>query len=139
MTHLIQKLRYMGRQYSAGQINRGGGGEKHYLEEAADELERLQALVGDLRAELRTGEPHVNGYPLHSGLPNDRMRADFTLTLFDDEATRKKRSLLNCLEVMFDDPRNHLPLEYFSFSDHVPFGRQVRVLFELLPENQSQE
>lgn len=39
---LIQKLRYMGRQYAAGQKARGGGAQKHYLEEAADELERLR-------------------------------------------------------------------------------------------------
>lgn len=39
---LIQKLRYMGRQYAAGQASRGGRAEKHYLEEAADEMERLQ-------------------------------------------------------------------------------------------------
>lgn len=39
---LIQKLRYMGRQYAAGQQARGGNAQqKHYLEEAADELERL--------------------------------------------------------------------------------------------------
>lgn len=39
---LIQKLRYMGRQYAAGQKARGDGAQKHYLEEAADELERLR-------------------------------------------------------------------------------------------------
>lgn len=41
---LIQKLRYMGKQYAAGTYSRGGayGGQKHYLEEAADELERLR-------------------------------------------------------------------------------------------------
>lgn len=39
---LIQRLRYMGRQYAAGQTARGGGAQKHYLEEAADELERLR-------------------------------------------------------------------------------------------------
>lgn len=39
---LIQKLRYMGRQYANGQEARGGGRQKHYLEEAADEIERLR-------------------------------------------------------------------------------------------------
>ena len=42
---LIQKLRYMGRQYAAGQKARGDGAQKHYLEEAADELERLLAAT----------------------------------------------------------------------------------------------
>lgn len=38
---LVQKLRYMGRQYAAGQASRGGSPRKHYLEEAADTIERL--------------------------------------------------------------------------------------------------
>lgn len=40
---LVVKLRYMGNQYAAGQAARGGGQQKHYLQEAADELERLFA------------------------------------------------------------------------------------------------
>ncbi len=42
---LVAKLRYMGKQYAAGQASRGGGVHKHYLEEAADELERLHELA----------------------------------------------------------------------------------------------
>lgn len=38
---LVRKLRYMGRQYAAGQVSRGGSPRKHYLEEAADTIERL--------------------------------------------------------------------------------------------------
>ena len=38
---LIAKLRYQGKQYAAGQVARGGAGQKHYLEEAADELEMM--------------------------------------------------------------------------------------------------
>ena len=41
MSHLVAKLRYMGRQYSAGQYARGGGSQKHYLEDAADQIEQL--------------------------------------------------------------------------------------------------
>lgn len=48
---LIAKLRYMGRQYSAGQAARGGGQQKHYLEEAADEIETLRAENVELRAQ----------------------------------------------------------------------------------------
>ena len=44
---LIAKLRYMGKQYSGGQAARGGGLHKHYLEEAADELERLASPCSD--------------------------------------------------------------------------------------------
>lgn len=40
--NLIEKLRHMGRQYSAGQAARGGGQQKHYLEDAADEIEALR-------------------------------------------------------------------------------------------------
>ena len=40
---LVHKLRYMGKQYAAGQQARGGSAGKHYLEEAADEIERLRA------------------------------------------------------------------------------------------------
>lgn len=42
---LVAKLRYMGRQYANGQAARGGGQQKHYLEEAADEIERLRAAL----------------------------------------------------------------------------------------------
>lgn len=38
---LIAKLRYMGKQYAAGQVARGGAPQKHYLEEAADEIEMM--------------------------------------------------------------------------------------------------
>ena len=38
---LIAKLRYMGKQYAAGQFARGGVPQKHYLEEAADEIEMM--------------------------------------------------------------------------------------------------
>lgn len=38
---LVAKLRYMGKQYAAGQAARGGAPQKHYLEEAADEIEMM--------------------------------------------------------------------------------------------------
>jgi hypothetical protein len=46
---LVAKLRYMGRQYANGQAARGGGQEKHYLEEAADEIERLRQDLAALQ------------------------------------------------------------------------------------------
>lgn len=52
MSDLVAKLRYMGRQYAAGQYARGGGERKHYLVEAADELESLSAQVVQLRGAL---------------------------------------------------------------------------------------
>lgn len=59
----------------------------------------------------------------------------FDLTLFDDEPTRKKLSLLSKLEVMFDDSRNELPQSYYNFIGDIPFGAKVRVTFELLPSD----
>lgn len=41
---LVSKLRYQGKQYQNGNAARGGAGEKHYLLEAADTIERLEAL-----------------------------------------------------------------------------------------------
>lgn len=49
---LVQKLRYMGRQYAAGQVSRGGSPRKHYLEEAADTIERLTRERDEARAAL---------------------------------------------------------------------------------------
>lgn len=54
------------------------------------------------------------------------------MTLFDDEITRKKLTLLNTLETMFDDERNILPLEYFYFSESLPLGTKVRITFEVI-------
>lgn len=60
------------------------------------------------------------------------MKIAFDMTLFDDEQTHEKLPLLNKLEVMFDDKRNKLPLEYFYFSDELPFGSKVRITFEVI-------
>lgn len=72
---LVQKLRHMGRQYAAGQEARGGGAQKHYLEEAADELERLRKRddqwfrfaqsVGDRVQCLASSFPDANSHILH--------------------------------------------------------------------------
>ena len=60
------------------------------------------------------------------------MKATFDMTLFDDETTRKKLTVLNTLETMFDDERNILPPEYFYFSDDLPVGSKVRMTFEVI-------
>lgn len=56
----------------------------------------------------------------------------FDLTLFDDAENRRKGLLLNRLELMFDDSRNFLPLEYFKLAEALPFGSKVRVTFDVL-------
>lgn len=63
---LIAKLRHMGRQYSAGQASRGGGQQKHYLEESADLLEEqassievLHGMEADAKARASLLEQHL--------------------------------------------------------------------------------
>ena len=60
------------------------------------------------------------------------MKAIVDMILFDDEQTRKKLTILNTLETMFDDERNVLPPEYFYFSDELPLGTKVRITFEVV-------
>lgn len=71
MSDLVQKLRYMGRQYAAGQVARGGEPSKHYLEEAADEIEALSAekavLVEALRAATHRLEFLFENVMMHFG------------------------------------------------------------------------
>lgn len=52
LKELVGKLRYMGKQYGAGQASRGGSPGKHYLEEAADELDKLFARTIDYGQEI---------------------------------------------------------------------------------------
>lgn len=60
------------------------------------------------------------------------MKTTFDMTLFNDENTLKKLTVLNTLEIMFDDERNVLPPEYFYFSDNLPLGSRVRITFEVI-------
>ena len=62
---LIVKLRYQGKQYSAGQFARGGGSQKHYLEDAADAIESLQAQAAKAEEQLAAiQELRAQGYTL---------------------------------------------------------------------------
>jgi hypothetical protein len=69
------------------------------------------------------------------------MKAEFPLTLFDDDRTKRKLGSMSKLEVMFDDARNTLPPEFFWFSDEVPMGSTIMVTLELVcaPKDESQE
>jgi hypothetical protein len=60
------------------------------------------------------------------------MKTSFELTLWDDEETHKNLTVLNTLEVLFDHSRNHLPEDYFYFSDNLPIGSKVRITFEVI-------
>jgi hypothetical protein len=42
-----QRLRYQGKQYSAGAFARGGAPERHYLEQAADRIQALENALLD--------------------------------------------------------------------------------------------
>jgi len=59
-------------------------------------------------------------------------KAVFDMTLFDDDETRRKLTMLNRMETMFDDVRNLLPPEYYYFSDRLPLGTTIRVTFEVV-------
>jgi hypothetical protein len=54
------------------------------------------------------------------------------LKLYDDEESRSKELLLSKLEIMFDDRRNVLPLEYYRFVSELPYGSNVKVTFEII-------
>jgi hypothetical protein len=60
------------------------------------------------------------------------MKVEFKMTLFDDEETKAKLVLLNRLETLFDHSKNQLPKEYFWFSDNLPIGSKVKIIFEEL-------
>ena len=65
------------------------------------------------------------------------MKAEFSLTLFDNDRVRKKLESMSPIEAMFDDEDNVLPEEYYFFSDDFPIGRTMKITFELLDqENQ---
>lgn len=53
------------------------------------------------------------------------------MTLFDDDSSKCKLDIMQPLEVMFDDGRNHFPLAYYHITD-VPLGGRLRVTFERL-------
>ena len=70
--NILQKLRYMGQQYSVGAYSRGGSNQKHYLLEAADLIDQLQAEKSELLAvieRLKTVVPqkleNVGDCPIH--------------------------------------------------------------------------
>ena len=60
------------------------------------------------------------------------MKTKFEMTLFDDEETAKKLTMLNRLEVLFDHSKNTLPEDYFWFSDNLPLGSRVKITFEVM-------
>lgn len=60
------------------------------------------------------------------------MKTEFEMTLWDDEETAKKSSVLSPLEILFDHSKNRLPAEYFWFSDALPLGTRVKITFEMI-------
>lgn len=92
--NLSEKLRYMGRQYSAGQAARGGGQKKHYLEEAADEIDSLRAENAALREQAADGvserdrwliiEGFIAGYTAAGGDPGEGRISDLARAWLND-------------------------------------------------------
>ena len=60
------------------------------------------------------------------------MKTEFEMTLFDDEETAKKMTVLNRIETLFDHSKNNLPEDYFWFSDSLPVGSRVKITFEVI-------
>ena len=60
------------------------------------------------------------------------MKSSFEMTLFDDEETAKKLTMLNRLEILFDHTKNNIPEDYFWFSDNLPVGSKVKITFEVM-------
>ena len=60
------------------------------------------------------------------------MKTEFEMTLWDDEETAKKLTMLNRLETLFDHSKNPLPEDYFWFSDNLPVGSRVKITFEMV-------
>jgi len=60
------------------------------------------------------------------------MKTELELTLWDDEETARKLSMLSPLEILFDHSKNTLPEDYFWFSDKLPVGARVKITFEVI-------
>ena len=72
---LKQRLRYQGKQYSAGAFARGGAPERHYLEQAADRIQELENALADCADDynyLQTVTPNTNS--LHAWLETRRKK-----------------------------------------------------------------
>ena len=70
-----QRLRYQGKQYSAGAFARGGAPERHYLEQAADRIQELENALADCADDynyLQTVTPNTNS--LHAWLETRRKK-----------------------------------------------------------------
>jgi len=77
---LKKRLRYQGRQYSAGSVARGGAHELHYLEQAADRIQELENALSDCESDyiyLQTVTPDEKS--LHKWLDRRRQSVYFTL------------------------------------------------------------
>lgn len=57
-------------------------------------------------------------------------RVEFILRLFDDESVRKKLTILDNMEVMFDDERNSIPNEYWELVGNLKPGESIRITVE---------
>lgn len=57
---IVSKLRYMARQYTNSELSRGGNPTRHYLDEAADEIESLRARVAELEADNKEMNSHLS-------------------------------------------------------------------------------
>ena len=60
------------------------------------------------------------------------MKAEVIWTLFDDDIVKEKLEIMNTLETMWDDERNHIPDDLNFFVEELPLGSRVKITFELV-------
>lgn len=65
------------------------------------------------------------------------MNTTFDLTLFDNDANRRKAECMDAFEIMMDDQDNPLPLVWYTFFNgeagaEIPWGTKVRVTLEVV-------
>jgi len=63
---------------------------------------------------------------------NSSMKTEFNLVLHDNDVNKNKLRMLSKLEVMFDDPLNIIPDNWFYFTDELPFGVKIKVTLEVI-------
>ena len=60
------------------------------------------------------------------------MTTVFNLTLYDTTQNRELATLLNKLEVAFNDVKNSLPQSYYDFIEKMEYGKAYKFTFEEL-------
>lgn len=82
------------------------------------ENEALKAKVKDLELELQTGEPHVDGHPLYSGLPGGEKTAKLNARRPVKEVVKAVLNLFHVegCDFYYNEPNNYGKISFGYFS-----------------------